>query len=163
MSDHIDGPRTIADPSIDMAGLYCYASPENPARTVLAADVFPSAARVNPAEFCLDDGRQHDAAALLAPVADSRDPDVSWRLADIAQMTGDADTASSHLAAARSGFKTLLGKHLFAFADHGAEFYAGSGDDSARAIDLAAVNLANRPTTRAIEQHSRVKPENHHA
>ena len=43
MSDHIDGPRQIGDPSIDTTDLFCFMSPENPARTVFAADVFPSA------------------------------------------------------------------------------------------------------------------------
>jgi hypothetical protein len=42
MSDHIDGPRQIGDPSIDLTDLFAFTSPENPARTVLAADVFPS-------------------------------------------------------------------------------------------------------------------------
>jgi Polyketide cyclase / dehydrase and lipid transport/Domain of unknown function (DUF4331) len=43
MSDHIDGPRSIGDPSIDLTDLFAFRSPENPARTVFAADVFPSA------------------------------------------------------------------------------------------------------------------------
>jgi polyketide cyclase/dehydrase/lipid transport protein/uncharacterized protein DUF4331 len=43
MSDHIDGPRSIGDPSIDTTDLFCFQSPENSARTVFAADVFPSA------------------------------------------------------------------------------------------------------------------------
>src|SRR4051812_9985595 len=43
MSDHIDGPRSIGDPSIDLTDLFGFTSPENPARTVFAADVFPSA------------------------------------------------------------------------------------------------------------------------
>jgi hypothetical protein len=43
MSDHIDGPRQIGDPSIDLTDLFAFTSPENPGRTVLAADVFPSA------------------------------------------------------------------------------------------------------------------------
>ena len=54
--------------------------------------------------------------------------------------------------AARSGFEVLLKKHLLAFADHGAEFYSGSGNDAERAFELASVNLANRPTLRAFEQ-----------
>ena len=58
----------------------------------------------------------------------------------------------SHLAAARAGFEALLAKHPLAFADHGAEFYAGSGGDPARAFELARLNLANRPTLRAFEQ-----------
>ena len=54
--------------------------------------------------------------------------------------------------AARSGFEVLLGKHLLAFADHGAEFYSSSGNDAGRAFELASINLANRPTLRAFEQ-----------
>ena len=56
------------------------------------------------------------------------------------------------LAAARSGFESLLTKHPLAFADHGAEFYLGSGADPVRAFKLAKLNLANRPTKRAFEQ-----------
>jgi len=43
MSDHIDGPRSIGDPSIDLTDLFAFTSPENAGRTVLAANVFPSA------------------------------------------------------------------------------------------------------------------------
>lgn len=43
MSDHVDGPRSIGDPSIDLSDLFAFISPENPARAVFAADVFPSA------------------------------------------------------------------------------------------------------------------------
>ena len=42
MSDHIDGPRQIGDPSADLTYLFAFTSPENPARTVLAANVFPT-------------------------------------------------------------------------------------------------------------------------
>lgn len=43
MSDHVDGPRSIGDPAADLTDLFAFTSPENPAHTVLAADVFPSA------------------------------------------------------------------------------------------------------------------------
>ena len=43
MSDHVDGPRSIGDPAADLTDLFAFTSPENPARTVLAACVFPSA------------------------------------------------------------------------------------------------------------------------
>jgi hypothetical protein len=43
VADHIDGPRSIGDPSIDLSDLFAFTSPENSGRTVLAADVFPSA------------------------------------------------------------------------------------------------------------------------
>jgi hypothetical protein len=43
MSDHVDGPRSIGDPSIDLTDLFAFTSPEDPGRTVLVANVFPSA------------------------------------------------------------------------------------------------------------------------
>jgi hypothetical protein len=43
MSDHVDGPRSIGEPSADVSDLFAFTSPENPARTVLAMCVFPSA------------------------------------------------------------------------------------------------------------------------
>jgi hypothetical protein len=43
MSDHIDGPRQIGDPAGDLSDLFAFTSPENADRTVLAANVFPSA------------------------------------------------------------------------------------------------------------------------
>jgi hypothetical protein len=54
--------------------------------------------------------------------------------------------------AAQFGFEALIERHLLAFADHGAEFYAGSGNNWHRALDLARVNVANRPTLRAFER-----------
>jgi len=42
MSDHIDGPRVIGDPAADLTDLFAFTSPENPDRTVLAANVFPT-------------------------------------------------------------------------------------------------------------------------
>lgn len=43
MSDHIDGPRQIGDPAVDLTDLFAFTSPETPSHTVLAANVFPSA------------------------------------------------------------------------------------------------------------------------
>jgi hypothetical protein len=43
MSDHVDGPRSIGDPAADVSDLFAFTSPVNPARTVLAMCVFPSA------------------------------------------------------------------------------------------------------------------------
>ena len=43
MSDHVDGPRSIGDPSADLTDLFAFTSPEHHTRTVLAACVFPSA------------------------------------------------------------------------------------------------------------------------
>src|SRR5262245_28605545 len=43
MSDHVDGPRSIGEPAADVTDLFAFTSPKNPARTVLAMCVFPSA------------------------------------------------------------------------------------------------------------------------
>jgi hypothetical protein len=109
-------------------------------------------ARVHLAEICVSQGQTGDAEALLVPALSSPDPEVRWRLADVLIAQGRFDEGERQLGAARSGFEDLLGKHLLAFADHAAEFYAGSGNDHQRALDLARANVANRPTRRAIKQ-----------
>jgi len=43
MSDHIDGPRAIGHPSIDLGDLFAFTSSETSGHTVVVADVFPSA------------------------------------------------------------------------------------------------------------------------
>ena len=109
-------------------------------------------ARVHLAEICLADGRVGEAEAILRRALVSGDPEAAWRLADVLLVAGMADEAEQHLEAARSGFERLLDRHLLAFADHGAEFYAGSGGDPLRALELAQINLMNRSTLRAFQQ-----------
>ena len=109
-------------------------------------------ARVHLAEIYGFSGRASDAEALLLPAISSGDPEVRWRLADVLASQKRYPEAEGHMQAARLGFEALLERHLLAFADHGAEFYAGSGNDWRRALDLARVNVANRPTLRAFEQ-----------
>jgi tetratricopeptide (TPR) repeat protein len=118
-----------------------------------ALDVVPAyvKARVHLAEIYLRDGRLCDAEALLRPVVAIGDPEVNWRLADVLSAQGRLVEAEAQMEAARSGFESLLERHLLAFADHAAEFYAGSGNDCHRALHLARVNVANRPTRRALE------------
>jgi serine/threonine protein kinase HipA of HipAB toxin-antitoxin module len=86
------------------------------------------------------------------PVLSSGDPEVTWRLADALALQGRHDEAATQRGVAPCRFEELLARHRLAFADHGAEFYAGSGNDAARALDLARTNVANRPTLRAYEQ-----------
>jgi predicted Zn-dependent protease len=107
---------------------------------------------VHLAEIYASQGQTEDAEALLLPAISSRDPEVRWRLADALIAQGRFEEGERQLDAARSGFDELVGKHPLAFADHAAEFYAGSGDDHRRALELARVNVANRPTRRAVEQ-----------
>ena len=109
-------------------------------------------ARVHLAEIYTSQDKTGDAEMLLRPAVWSRDPEVRWRLADVLIAQGRAEEAETQLEAARSGFDGLLAKHLLAFADHAAEFYAGSGNDCRRALELARANVANRPTRRAIKQ-----------
>ena len=109
-------------------------------------------ARVHLAEIRLDDGRPDDAEAMLLPAIASGDPEARWRLGDVMIAMGRHMEAGQQSQAARLGFEALLDRHLLAFADHGAEFYAGSGDDAGRAFELARINVANRPTLRAFEQ-----------
>jgi tetratricopeptide (TPR) repeat protein len=109
-------------------------------------------ARVHLAEIYSSCGLIDDARTILVPAIASGDPEVHWRLADAMSAQGKSADAEAHMQAARSGFESLLERHLLAFADHGAEFYAGSGNDCHRALELARINLANRPILRAFEQ-----------
>ena len=109
-------------------------------------------ARVHLAELYASQGQPCDAEALLLPVLSSRDPEVRWRLADVLIAQKRFEEAETQLDAARFGFDELLGRHLLAFADHAAEFYAGNGNDRRLALELARANVANRPTRSAVEQ-----------
>jgi hypothetical protein len=109
-------------------------------------------ARVHLAEIYSSTGHTSGAEAALNPAIASGDPEVPWRLADVLTAEGRFPEAEAQFMAARSGFEELLEKHLLAFADHGAEFYSGSGNDPLRALELARINVANRPTLRAFEQ-----------
>jgi tetratricopeptide (TPR) repeat protein len=129
--------------------------PERAARWYLRAiEYLPCyvKARVHLSEIYLHSGKVTEAEAFLVPAISSGDPEVNWRLADVLTAMNRPEEAEAQMQAARSGFETLLDKYLLAFADHGAEFYSGSGNDSQRAFELAMVNLANRPTLRAFEQ-----------
>ena len=109
-------------------------------------------ARVHLAEILSATGRAGEAEAMLRPALASGDPEASWRLADVLNDEGRVDEAALHLEAARSGFERLLEKHLLAFADHGAEFYIGSGGDPLRALELAQINLSESLDTPGFQQ-----------
>jgi hypothetical protein len=69
MSDHIDGPRSIGDPVADITDLFAFTSPENPARTVVALDVFPGAG----AEAIFSNALEHSIAIRRVTVAGTGD------------------------------------------------------------------------------------------
>lgn len=104
------------------------------------------------AEIYASQDQPGDAEALLPPALSSGDPEVRWRLADVLIAQERFEEAARHLDAARFVCEALLRKHLLAFADHAADFYAGSGNDRPRALELARANVANRPTRRAVQQ-----------
>ena len=109
-------------------------------------------ARVHLSETYLRYGRAKEAETLLLAAIPTGDPEVHWRLADVLAKMGRFADGEVQMLSARSGFEALLEKHLLAFADHGAEFYSGSGNDARRSFELASINLVNRPTLRAFEQ-----------
>src|SRR3981081_1522939 len=43
MSDHLSGPRALADPAIDIPDFYAFPSPSVPAQLVLVMNLFPYA------------------------------------------------------------------------------------------------------------------------
>jgi len=109
-------------------------------------------ARVHLSEILLNQDDASGAEALLRPSLSSNDPEVRWRLADVLRARARFAEAEMQLAFARSRFDALLERYPLAFADHAAEFYAGSGNDCRRALGLAHANVANRPTRRAVKQ-----------
>src|SRR5262249_46265862 len=109
-------------------------------------------ARVHLAEIYASQDRTADAEATLWPALSSRDPEVRWRLADVMVAQRRLDEAETQFEGGRFGFDELLRRYPLAFADHAAEFYAGSGNDCRRALELARTNVANRPTHRAVRQ-----------
>ncbi len=108
-------------------------------------------ARVHLAETCSAEENFNEAEELLRQVLAIGDPEVDWRLADVLAAQGRFEESRAHMKTARLGFEAVLNSHLLAFADHGAEFYAGSGGDLRRALQLARVNADNRATLRALE------------
>jgi tetratricopeptide (TPR) repeat protein len=130
-------------------------------RTICAAQWYERAlerlpsytkARVHLAEIYSSCGRADEAESLLMPALSSGDPEVRWRLADAMAVQDKNADVEAQMQLARSAFESVLERHPLAFADHGAEFYAGSGNDCRRALELALVNVTNRPTLRAFEQ-----------
>ncbi len=65
MSDHVDGPRQIGDPASDLTDLFVFTSPADSSRTVLAADVFPSAGT----EAIFSNAIKHDLVVRRVAVA----------------------------------------------------------------------------------------------
>lgn len=113
-------------------------------------------ARVHLAEIYAGQENFFDAMESLRPVLSCGDPEVRWRLAGVLTAQKRWDEAETQLEAARLGFDGLIARYPLAFADHAAEFYADSGKDPHRALELARMNVVNRPTRRATRQASAI-------
>ena len=156
-------PFPIARVFFQLGMLWGELAPEpNPAlaaqwyRQAIAILPMYTKARVHLAEICSAERNFSEAEELLRRVMAIGDPEVDWRLADVLADQEKFEKSKQHMKAAHSGFELLLERHLLAFADHGAEFYAGSGGGLPRALHLARINADNRPTLLALGQAHKV-------
>ena len=104
-------------------------------------------AQVHLAEILKDDGEIEAAESGLQKVLETPDPEPKGLLAEIYMAIGKDEKPLVH--AATAAYNALLAEYPLAFADHGAEFFAGPGADPARGLALAKANLGNRRTERA--------------
>ncbi len=134
----------IPEPNLDRAA-HCYRS---------ALEYLPGycRARIHLAEISLARKKPETAVELLEPVLASGDPEVPWRLAQAKALQGRTADSASFMEVARAGFELICERHLLAFADHGAAFYAAHEPNTRKGLDLALTNVSNRPTIRAYEQ-----------
>lgn len=97
----------------------------------------------------LTDRTESAIARLENVVQSSSEPEALALLGVLHVRAGYPKRGFQEIADARTRYESLLARHPLAFADHGAEFYLGSGGDPARAWVLAQENLASRQTARA--------------
>ncbi|MEM7607103.1 MAG: hypothetical protein AAF411_17255 [Myxococcota bacterium] len=109
-------------------------------------------ANVHLSELEVESNDQAQALQRLESVLDTGDPEPAGSLAELlAESEDEADKARAVelTERAKARYDVLLERHRLAFADHGAEFFMGPGDDAERALELAEANLRSRPTPRA--------------
>ena len=106
-------------------------------------------ARLHQAEIFMASSKNELALQTLQPALASTDPEVSWRISEIYAFKNQPKLSAQYLQLADSMFTNLLTKYPLAFADHAVEFYAGPGNNSKKAYELALLNYQNRPTDRA--------------
>lgn len=111
-----------------------------------------AAARGHLAEVEAELGNRATAIDLLRPLAaSSDDPDYAAHLASILMDDGKTNEALRWRTVAAARFDALTTRYPEAFADHGTEFWLAAGQDPARGLRLAQLNVKNRPTPRAYE------------
>lgn len=112
-------------------------------------------ANVHLAELEASTGRRDAAIERLRTIVEQsgtpgHDPEPFGVLAELLLQRDPHDgSAAALIERARQGYDALLARHRTAFLDHGAEFFAGPGNDRPQALALARENLALRQTPRA--------------
>lgn len=108
-------------------------------------------ANVHLAELEAESGEVEAAIGRLRLLLEtSTDPEPAGFLSELLEKRGEHAESALFLERAKKGYEELLSKYPLAFADHGAEFFLGPGADTARALELAKLNLKNRRTNRAF-------------
>ena len=94
----------------------------------------------------------HDEGVAMAKklIETSDDPEYVGALGYL-MNNKEPGSGDVHVAKAKEMYAELLKKHPLAFADHAGWFYVLIAKDYARAIELADMNLDNRPTPEAFE------------
>lgn len=92
-------------------------------------------------------GDKAKAIALLEPLVDADDPEFEGQLAALLVDT-DKDRAAKLRTDASTRYDALLSDMKLTYADHAARFYLSTNDpaDAKKALELARVNMVNRPT-----------------
>ncbi len=109
-------------------------------------------ANIHLAEIEWNNGDIDAAIQRLEPLrSQTEDPELFGLLGELYADRDDVDRATAMIDRARRAYDALLTQYPLAFADHGAEFFMGPGNDPSRALELAKLNVANRPSNRAHE------------
>jgi len=108
-------------------------------------------ARVHLSEIYIERDQMDQAAALLDPIIETRDPEVFWRYAQLYEGLNQTVESENYLLKAKARFHELINQHELGFADHAVEFYLGTNQERNRTYELAIKNLRNRPTLSAYE------------
>jgi tetratricopeptide (TPR) repeat protein len=100
----------------------------------------------------------HQAETLLRPLTErSDDPEFVGQLAMVVRQLGRDAEADQLQRRATDAYAALLHRHPEAFADHAARFFLHVAGDARRALPLAEMNLALRPTRDARDLYNDVQ------
>ncbi len=116
-----------------------------------AVEILPqyAVAQVHLAELEAQAGMLSNAIERLKPLADVYDPEPAAVLGELLISDGNAIEGQAYITKASERYAVLLRDFPLAFADHGSEFYIGAGARPGKGLELALINLENRPTERA--------------